>query len=107
MTVKPIIPKEPTIVESVTELELGQYDVYEKDYGITDDAWKETYIVRKIMKKTCVVSHISYRNHEEIAGNTSYRFPKKLLLNLINIHSQKGGKIEFWKWGWKDDNSRN
>jgi len=99
MTVKIIIPKKPTIVESVTELELGQYDVYEKDYGITDDAWMHKYIVRKIMKKTCVVSSMSYRNHEEIGmGDTRYRFPKKLLLNLINLHSQEGGKIDFWKW---------
>ncbi len=57
------------------EMKLGQYTVY-------DDEFRFKYLVRKIMKKTAIVTCISvYKGSQK--ATTHYRYPLDLLAQQI------------------------
>ena len=57
-------------------MELGQYTV-------DDGKFRFRYIVRKVMKKTCVVSILDYMDRNLTSSNTHYRYSLDLLEQQI------------------------
>ncbi len=57
-------------------MKIGQYTVCEGKF-------KFRYLVRRIMKKTAIVSCLTYLNSELVLHNTHYRYPLDLLEQQI------------------------
>ena len=52
-------------------------------YTILDGRFKFRYLVRKVNKKTAVVSIINYMDGETVTHTTNYRYPLTLLESQI------------------------